>query len=94
VFKILGVKAIIARSFSRIYYRNLINNGIPAINLNWKNADFSSNDLVEIILEKGVLTNSNKDLKVEFSKIPSFITEILEEGGILNRIIKTLKNEN
>src|SRR4030042_6962091 len=31
VFKVLGIKTIIAKSFARIYFRNLINLGIPGI---------------------------------------------------------------
>ncbi|GAG68811.1 unnamed protein product, partial [marine sediment metagenome] len=30
VFKLLGIKAVVAKSFARIYFRNLMNNGIPA----------------------------------------------------------------
>ena len=41
-----------------------------------------------------ILINSNKNIEVKFSKLPSFITEILEEGGILNQLKKTLKNKN
>ncbi|MFX0077027.1 MAG: 3-isopropylmalate dehydratase, partial [Candidatus Hermodarchaeota archaeon] len=41
VFKILGVKAIIAKSFSRIYFRNLINNGIAGIKCDWGEGNFS-----------------------------------------------------
>ena len=94
VFKLLGIKIIVAKSFARIYYRNLINKGIPAIELKWKEGDFSDGDSVEISLIKGEILNNTKNLKVKFSKLPSFIATILEEGGILNQLKKSLNTKN
>ncbi len=91
VFKILGIKAIIARSFARIYFRNLINNGIPGITLNWKDASFSDGDLIKIDLSRGIIENQTKNLILEFPKLPKFLTEILNEGGIIKKLQKRLK---
>ena len=90
VFKILGIKAIIAKSFARIYFRNLINKGIPAITLNWDEKDFSKGDTLEISLQEGIISNTTKHVKIEFTKLPEFLTEILKEGGILNQLKKKL----
>lgn len=90
VFKILGIKAIIAKSFARIYFRNLINVGIPGITLNWDENSFSKGDNLEISLEKGVIFNITKNIKVKFTKLPEFLTTILNEGGIINQLKKIL----
>ena len=90
VFKILGIKAIIAKSFARIYFRNLINVGIPGITLNWDENSFSKGDNLEISLDKGVIFNKTKNIKVEFTKLPEFLTIILNEGGIINQLKKIL----
>ena len=90
VFKILGIKAIIAKSFARIYFRNLINKGIPGISLNWDENDFSKGDTLEISLQEGIISNTTKHVKIEFTKLPEFLTEILKEGGILNQLKKKL----
>lgn len=90
VFKILGIKAIIAKSFARIYFRNLINVGVPGITLNWDENSFSKGDNLEISLDKGVIFNKTKNIKVEFAKLPEFLTIILNEGGIINRLKKIL----
>ena len=64
VFKVLGVKAIIAKSFARIYFRNLINQGIPGITYQWNQDDFSEGDQIKIGLEQGLIKNlSNKTNK-------------------------------
>ena len=90
VFKILGVKAIIAKSFARIYFRNLINVGIPGITLTWDENIFSKGDILEISLDKGVIFNKTKNIRVEFAKLPEFLTKILNEGGIINQLKKKL----
>jgi 3-isopropylmalate/(R)-2-methylmalate dehydratase small subunit len=92
VFKVLGIKAIIAKSFARIYFRNLINLGIPGITVNWTEDNFSKGDNLEISLNEGVIINKTKDIKLEFEKLPNFLTKILEEGGILNQIKKNLND--
>lgn len=90
VFKILGVKTIIARSFARIYFRNLINLGIPAIVLNWKEEEISKEDNIEINLEEGIIKNITKNITLDFIKLPEFLTKILESGGILNQLKEKL----
>ena len=90
VFKILGLKAIIAKSFSRIYFRNLINNGIAGIECDWREGSFSDGDQVQISIEKGIIFNKTKDIKIAFEKLPHFLKDILDSGGILNQLKKKL----
>jgi len=94
VFKLLGIKAIIAKSFSRIYFRNLINLGIPAISLDWDESLFSKEDKLEISLKDGFIYNETKNMKINFVKIPKFLTAILEEGGVINQLKKKLTKGN
>ncbi len=90
VFKILGIQAIIAKSFARIYFRNLINQGIPGITYNWKDEDFSEGDHIEIILQEGLIKNLSTGRAINFNKLPEFLFNIIEENGILNKIKKEL----
>jgi 3-isopropylmalate/(R)-2-methylmalate dehydratase small subunit len=92
VFKILGIKAIIAKSFSRIYFRNLINNGIAAIKCDWDEALFSDGDQVKISIENGIIFNKSKNLNIQYKTLPQFLKEILESGGILNQLKQKLKS--
>jgi len=92
VFKILGIKAIIAKSFSRIYFRNLINNGVAGIKCDWDEATFSDGDQVQISIENGIIFNKSKNLEIAYKKLPQFLKEILESGGILNQLKEKLKS--
>ena len=91
VFKTLGVKAIIAKSFARIYYRNLINNGIAAIAVDWNNNSFKNGDSIKIDLNQGIIKNQTQKISLEFSKLPPFLIDIFKEGGIINKLKKSLK---
>ena len=90
VFKILGIKAIITKSFARIYFRNLINIGIPGITLEWNEDSFEKGDKLEISLQDGIITNQTKDIQIKFSKMPEFLKKILDAGGSLNLLKKKL----
>lgn len=90
VFKVLGIKAIIAKSFARIYFRNLINNGIPAIEVDWEKMIFLNDDLMKIDLNRGTIENLTQNFILEFPKLPSFLIEILKDGGIINKLKKEL----
>jgi 3-isopropylmalate/(R)-2-methylmalate dehydratase small subunit len=90
VFKTLGIKSIIAKSFARIYFRNLINLGIPSIELDWDENEFTKGDKLEIILNEGIILNMTKNTKISFNRLPEFLMKIIEDGGILNQIRKKL----
>ncbi|MBO3769135.1 MAG: 3-isopropylmalate dehydratase small subunit [Thermoproteota archaeon] len=81
-----NVKAIVAKSFARIFYRNAINLGVPALILEDKNRieELQDGVEVEIDLEKGVLKELSTGKEFSFYKIPDFIVEILKAGGLIN----------
>jgi 3-isopropylmalate/(R)-2-methylmalate dehydratase small subunit len=90
VLKTLGISAIIAKSFARIYFRNTINLGIPAITLDWTKEYFEENNKVEINLEEGKVTNLSKEKEFKFQRIPPFLLNILKNNGIINLLKKKL----
>lgn len=81
-----GVSAIIAKSFARIFYRNAINVGLPAItaDVEAENGDFMSVDL-----EKGIIINMTTGKKFEIQPFDQFMIEILNNGGLVNHYLKT-----
>jgi 3-isopropylmalate/(R)-2-methylmalate dehydratase small subunit len=80
--KYLGITLVIARFFARIFYRNCINIGIPAIEC--PDADrISEDDELEIDLEAGVIKNISKDESYSCGKIPEHIFALIEAGGLI-----------
>lgn len=88
--KYLGVGAIVACFFARIFYRNAINLGIPVIEC--KDADkISDGDYIEINVEQGLIRNVSKGEDYICSKIPSHLQKLINDGGLVPYLKDTLK---
>lgn len=81
IIKIVGVSAILAKSFARIFYRNSINVGLPAIIVDTEK--IKEGDCLSLNLEKGRLKNITTDEIFNFSPLPLIMAEILKAGGFL-----------
>ena len=79
--KRLGVGAIVARSFARIHYRNLLNLGIPAFTSDSVPDALQDGDTVTFDLAAGTVTRGEEVFHLE--PPPAFLQEALKEGSIL-----------
>ncbi len=86
-----GVQAIVAGSFARIFFRNAINQGMPAIECPEAHEAFETGDEVELDMEAGVLRNLTKGTEVGFKPIPPFMMEIIEDGGLVPHLQNRLR---
>lgn len=80
----VGIKAVIAKSFARIFYRNAINNGFLAIECKDLDDNFKTGEEIEIDLDNGKIITSEKEYT--FTPIPEFVKDIMDKGGLLNTI--------
>src|SRR3989339_252502 len=78
-----GIKAVIANSFARIFFRNCINNGMLAIECKDAYTKIKTGDEIEIDIKKGVIKNISKKEEYKFTPIPDFAVEIINAGGLL-----------
>ena len=77
-----GVSAVIAESIARIFYRNAINVGLPAIECPGITEIVEEGETLEIDLERGVVINPGRGLKLDFRPLPEFLRNILKAGGL------------
>ena len=84
--KYAGIKAIIAKSFARIFYRNAFNLGIVLIETDTDN--IADMDEIKLDLDTGILKNRTKNSDVKFSPLPAFIKEVIRDGSIVKHFNK------
>ena len=81
VLKALGVKAVIAKSFARIFYRNSINIGMPVIVCKELYDAVENGDDIELDLLAGTIQAGDKTFTC--TKLPEKMQEILNQGGLI-----------
>jgi 3-isopropylmalate/(R)-2-methylmalate dehydratase small subunit len=86
--KAAGVAAIIAPSFSRIFFRNAINSGLPVIELASGTEAIQKDDTVEIDFGSGIV--GHKGTEHRFPPLPPEVLAILEDGGLIPHVKKVL----
>jgi 3-isopropylmalate/(R)-2-methylmalate dehydratase small subunit len=81
-----GVACVIAKSFARIFYRNAINIGLPALEVPEAVDDFQAGDGIEVSLEQGTIRNLRSGRSFQIKPYPPEILEIISAGGLMNLI--------
>ena len=77
----LGVSYVIADSFTRIFYRNATNVGIPLLEAPGVSKSIQDGDEIEVDMENGFIISGGE--KIKFKKLPDFMLEILNNGGLI-----------
>jgi 3-isopropylmalate dehydratase small subunit len=81
IMRALGVAAIVAVSFGRQFFRNCINNGLPAIECDLGRIE--ENDEIEIDLASGRLAVPARGIVREVPPLPAAVREIIAAGGLI-----------
>jgi len=84
--KASGIEGIIAESFARIFYRNAINQGIPVLTYENVREKFDPEDEIEVNWEEGIIKNPQTGEKYETDPLPPLLQDIIDAGGILEKL--------
>ena len=85
VVKALGVRAVIAKSFARIFFRNAINNGLLLIECRELSDEVREGDTISVTVGEKIHANG-KDYKI--AVLPENLMEILNAGGLVKAMRK------
>lgn len=89
--KYAGVRCVLAESFARIFYRNAINIGLPVLECPGILSKVDAEDQLVVELADGKVVNLSKNQTFQASKLPGFILEIIEDGGLIENLRKRQK---
>lgn len=79
--KMAGVSVIIGKSFARIYYRNCINNALPAITSAEAVDAIQDGEEIQVSLEAGTIECGAGTFS--FPPLPDMAMEMMEAGGLI-----------
>jgi 3-isopropylmalate/(R)-2-methylmalate dehydratase small subunit len=91
--KYAGVRCVVAESFARIFFRNAINISLPVIECKGISAAVENGDDLTVELTSGEIRNKSKGQTLKGDKLPSFILEILSDGGLIENLQRRMKNK-
>lgn len=87
----VGIRAIVAKSFARIFYRSGTNQGLLLIECPRAVENYKPNDEVKIDEEKGEIKVGGHIFN--FPPLPKQMQEIIENGGLLKNIRNSLEKK-
>ncbi len=86
VLKQIGIQVVIADSIARIYFRNLINLGIYAIQIDGISRKVKNGDELCVDCEKGIIINMTSSQEYRFQPFSKYILNLVKIGGTINYI--------
>ena len=81
-----NTKAVLAKSFARIFYRNAINTGLPVVECDTDRID--EGDELVVDLQSGVVKNLSQGTEIEFPALPPVMAQLLADGGLAEHFKK------
>lgn len=78
-----GASCVIAKSFARIFFRNSINVGLPALVCAEAAAEIGSGDEVAVDLGSGRIENVSQGKTYRAEPFPEFLQAIIAAGGLV-----------
>ena len=84
--KAIGVGAVVADSFARIFFRNAINLGLPTVEARGVRAIFEKGDTARVEMRAGRVTNLRTGASVTFPPLPAHLLDLLDAGGLVEKV--------
>ena len=81
----LGISALIAEEFNSLFLRNAINNGLPAITVPAFRERVLEGETISVDLDASTLRIQGDT--VDFAPLPTFVLDILDAGGLIDRLV-------
>jgi 3-isopropylmalate/(R)-2-methylmalate dehydratase small subunit len=87
--KMLGVSAVVAKSFGGIFFRNALNLGLPVMVCVGID-DIRQDDRISVDLINGRVLNETSGKTLSGEPLPAFLLDMLADGGLVPHLEKKL----
>ena len=88
--KALGIAAVLAKSFARIFYRNAMNLALPVLVCPEAGA-VKAGDRLVVRAAEGAVENLTRGRRIACEPIPPHLLAMIADGGLLPHLAKKLK---
>jgi 3-isopropylmalate/(R)-2-methylmalate dehydratase small subunit len=90
--KYAGISIVIAESFARIFYRNSINIGLPALECPGITDAVEEGDTIEVDISGGTIKVNRTYNELRFTPLPEFMVEVLNNGGLAGYLNENMES--
>ena len=91
--KASGVKAVIAKNYGRIFFRDSLNIEMPILESDEAVEKIAYGDDIDVDFNTGFITNNTKNEKYQSQIIPAFMEKIIAADGLVNYVRQGGRNE-
>lgn len=90
--KVLGIRAVVAKSFAGIFYRNAINLGLPVFTGDAAGLA-NQGEKIEIDIDSGILRFPDQQKELQCEPLPGFLLKMIADGGLVPHLAKRFEQE-
>jgi len=88
VLKALGINAVVAEGFARIFFRNAVNLGLPVIECLGIHPCIHEGETIEIFPADGRIHLPETSMSFSGSRLPDFLLQIVDDSGLIPHLLK------
>ena len=89
ILMLLGIRVLLAKSFARIFYRNALNLGLPAL-VCAHTDEIKNGDALSVDPLAGCVKNCTTGAMLECEPLPAHLMVMIEDGGLIPHLKKRL----
>ena len=86
-----GIKAVVAHSFARIFYRNAFNMGLMLLEVGDEAEKIHEGDRLEISPEAGIIRNLDNGEQIRIPPLSPMMQTLIDKGGMVNYVKEKLR---
>ena len=83
----IGIRVLVAEEFNSLFLRNAINFGLPALTIPGIAELVSDGDAVRVDVRAAAVEVTGSGRLASGSPLPAFVLDIVEQGGLFNKLV-------